>query len=123
MSHSRLSLSYDYGMNLLTFKTDREIEAKFVLAKIKEAVSEIDWLRRVSVEKISLRYINMDSRAYTDESSLLKYAQEWPGGVHRASTDFVKHIVVIGYGRKVFTHEEMKYLDEILQNDSQKKVD
>lgn len=64
---------------------------------------------------LSMRYINMDNRRYTDQESLLRYAHDFPGGMHRANTDFSNQSVVIGYGRKPFTHSELKAVDDNLQ--------
>lgn len=69
------------------------------------------------MDNLSIRYINMDNRVYTNEQNLLKYAQDFKGGTHRACTDFVHNFVVIGYGKKWFTHEELKSVDRRLQNE------
>lgn len=65
--------------------------------------------------KIDFRYINMDNRRYTTQEGILEYARNFRGGMHRANTDFTSGSVVIGYGRKPFTHSELKAVDDSLQ--------
>ena len=69
--------------------------------------------------KIEIRRMNMDDSFYWDEEGLLKYAVRHPGG--RWTATFVDGSfngsgpLLIAYGKKHYTFDDMKALDKKLQ--------
>lgn len=61
---------------------------------------------------IEYRYLNMDTGCITTADRLLKYAAEFPGGLHRvvATNAFDKGPVLTAYGRKQYSHADIEAL-------------
>lgn len=71
--------------------------------------------------EITHRYVNMDNRCYTTQEALAKYSYSFRKGIHRASVLDLFQTVVIGYGTKFYTSEEMLALDKRLQEEISSK--
>jgi hypothetical protein len=65
-----------------------------------------------ATDQIEHRYLNMDSGCYTTQYKLLEYAGAFRGGIHRAVHPSLTYgPVLIAYGTRHYTHDDMKALD------------